>query len=254
MKICPLILHLLFFFLILSGGYIFSLTAEDFLNSDIAVKRSTHEGNLELLSEVSNSLAQNSNQYDVLWEYAALWYTEGQLYAGSRDLKKNCFENEKKYALMAVKLNTDGPDGHFWLGVGIGLWAEANGILDSLFAAGDIVNEMTAVIKLKPDFFRGAAWIIRSKVYDLAPGWPLSLGDKTKAYEDMKKALIYGSDYRFVQITVVEILMNDGRFVEAKEAAENALKLPYDSRIPREEDQTIADLNRYLIIINSSLK
>ncbi|MGA2142025.1 MAG: hypothetical protein ABSG94_06320 [Brevinematales bacterium] len=253
MKLCSLFLFSVFI-LALPGALFYSLTSEDFLNSDIAVMRCTHEGNIGLLEEVSNALLAGTNQYDLLWEYSALWYTEGQLYADKNDAKKSCFANEKRYAMEAVKVNPEGPDAHYWLGVGIGLWAEANGILDSLFAAGDIVNEMTTVIKLRPDFFHGAAWAIRAKVYDLAPGWPLSLGDKTKAYQDIAMALKYGGDYRFVIQTEVEMLMNDGRFAEAKTAAETGLALPYDTRIPVEEDQDIASLKSYLVIINSALR
>ncbi len=247
-------LIILSFCLFYSGRSIYPITIDDFLNSDIGSRRNTHEGNVALLSEVSNEISLDSNKYELFWECSALWYTEGQLYATNRESKKYCFSNVKDNALIAVKLNPSGPEGHYWLGVGYGLWSEANGILDSLFYAGDILNEMTAVIELQPDFFHGEAWAIRAKVYDYAPGWPISIGDKTKAYEDLKMAMKYGSNYRFILQTDVEILMNDGKYKEAREAAEKALTLPYDSRIPKEEDQGIAALSNYLIIINSALK
>ncbi len=233
-------------FLMFSFHYIFSLTSEDFLNSEITKKRNTARGNIELIRTISNEIVHNPGSYDLYWESAALWYTEGQFFSSNIESKKYCFALSRDYALAAVRLNPYGPDGHYWLGVAYALWSEANGILDSLFYVGDIINEMTKVIDLKPDYFHGSAYAIRAKVYDLAPGWPISLGDKEKSELDIRMALMYGNDYRFVLMTYVEILLNDARYEEAKQTALKGLTIPYDRRVPLEEDFMIGKLKRYL--------
>ncbi len=232
----------------------FALTSEDFLNSDMAKKRNSREGNQELILFLSNEIAQNSNSYDLCWEYAALWYSQGDLYETKNEIKKECFRLTKDYALKAVALNPSGPDGHYWLGVGYGLWAEANGILDSLFYADDILNEMTKVIEIETNYFRGSAWAVRAKVYNFAPGWPLSIGDKGKSYQDIKTAISMGGDFRFILVIYIEMLMNDGRLEEAAAEAAKALELPYDMRIPREEDKNIALTKKYLETIKRYIK
>jgi tetratricopeptide (TPR) repeat protein len=245
---------ILFFSVFLFFLNLFPLTTEDFLNMEIIKKRNTHEGNLELLNIISNYMMNDSNNYDLYWESSALWYTEGEFYVSDNESKKECFRIAKDFALNAVRLNPEGPDGHYWLGASYGLWAEANGIFSSLFYAGYIIDEMTAVINLKPDYFRGSAWAIRAEVYDLAPGWPISIGDKQKAEDDIKMALKYGGDFRFVLMIYVEMLLNDGRFSEAKEVAEKALALTYDERVPLEEEDRIEKLKGYLDRTDSVLK
>ncbi len=231
----------------------FCLNTEEFLDEDIAMERNTHEGNIKLLENLSNELSTNSNSYDLNWEYAAILYFEGDIYETNINKRKEYYWKTKDYADRAIALNPNGVDGHFWKATGYGLWSQANGILNSLFCVGTVKDEMTKVIEIKTNFFRGLPWAIRAQTYNFAPGWPLSIGNKEQSYKDIQIALKYGEDYRYVHQIYAEMLMNDGKYAEAKEEIEKSLNMSFDEKIPREEEKTIKGLKIDLEIVNKRL-
>lgn len=235
---------------------VYADVVKDIAESDLAKMRNTKTGALQLLQYLKTELSKNPESYDLNWQYAAMCYFYADYYLpkDEKELKKKLFTLTKKYAQKAVNIKPNGVEGHYWLGVGIGLWSEANGILDSLFNADDVVMEMTKVIQLEPTYFRGTPWIIRAKVYNLAPGWPLSIGDKQKSYEDAKIALQYGSNYRVVYVQYVDILINDKKWNEALKYIEKGLEIPFDQNIPIEEKKSIEQLKNFKKIVEKNIK
>lgn len=249
-KICILIS---LFFILTGVTTVFSTTTDEFLRTDFAKQRNTRETAYKLLAYISNQLVQRPDYDEANWLHAAMLYFIGDYYETNFAKKKELFTMTKDFALKAVQLNPESADAHYWLAVGYGKWSQANGILDSLFYADDIFNEISRTIELRPGFFRGVAFGIRATVLDLAPGWPLSIGNKEMAYQDIKTALQFGPDFRFNYQMYAEILINDGYFEEAKKVIEKGLSLPYDTYYPREEDKIINDLKKDLAIVNSRL-
>ncbi|MGC8771645.1 MAG: hypothetical protein ACP5Q5_10385 [Brevinematia bacterium] len=230
-------------FLLFLVNLSFSATTMDFITNELAALRNTREGIMKLLNILSNDYRTNSNSYDLNWQLSAMTYFYGDYYVNDNETKKRVFETAMKFGKRAVELNPKGPDGHYWLGIAYAKWSEANGILSSLFYADDVLEEMTRTIELQPDFLWGLALAVRSRVYSVAPGWPISVGDRKKAYIDIYQALKYGSTYRLNYKFYAEILIDDGKLKEAKEVIEKALAFPLDKRIPLEEEKTIKELN-----------
>ncbi len=236
--------------LLISFGQIFwGFTTEEFLNEDVAMLRNSREGNIFLLNTLSNELVKNPDSYDLNWEYSAILYFQGDIYENEISKKKEYFLKTKNYAQNAVRLNPSGIDGHFWLATGYGKWSEVNGILNSLFCVGIVRDEMTKVIEIKTNFFRGLPWAIRARAYNFAPGWPISIGNKAQSYFDITNALQFGSDYRYIHQLYAEMLINDGKYKEAEEVIVKALELAFEERIPREEEKTISGLKKDMELI-----
>lgn len=231
----------------------FSMSLFDFLKMDAAQLRTNLAGCLQLQEMISNELVKNPNSDEYYWIYAAMYYFQGDYYESDPAKKKAFFNKTKLYAAKALSINSNSADGHYWLGIGEAKWAEANGILDSLFAAPDIKDEMTKIIKIQPDYFHGIAFAVRAKVYDFAPGWPISVGDKDKAYQDLATAMKYGPDSRIIYQQYAEILMNDNKYIEAKKMIENALALPLDEKFITEDSKCIRDLKTDLEIVKKHL-
>lgn len=234
----------LFLLCVLGIMQLFSMTSADFLTDKKASMRNTAEGSAELIDSMTNELKTSTNSYDIYWQLSAIYYFHGDYYINDRTLKKAFFTQSKDYGLKAVALNPKGVDGHYWLAIAYAKWAESNGILDSLFYADDIVNELTEAINLNPSFLWGLAYAVRAKAYSLAPGWPLSVGNKEYSYRDIQKALEIGPHYRLNMQIYADILRNDGKWKDAVIVMEKALAMPYDERIPKEEDRTISELKR----------
>ncbi|MBN1799398.1 MAG: hypothetical protein JW822_12535 [Spirochaetales bacterium] len=215
---------------------------DDLLSSGLADKRQTEQGLNELLNELKGMLQTDSGDYDALWMYAALNYFYGDFYATEHNTKKRYFTICKDYADKAVRIKRTGVAAHYWLGVGMAKWAEYNGIIYSLFSADDILKEMTIVITLNPNFFKGMPWAIRATVYALAPGG-ISVGDRDKARTDITKALFYGYDYRQTYQLIADIYIAWGEWENAKKMIDVALTFPFNSLMEVEERDCIRKLN-----------
>ncbi|OHD56323.1 MAG: hypothetical protein A2Y33_12000 [Spirochaetes bacterium GWF1_51_8] len=238
---------------VICAGFVSAADVEDIAGSKLAKLRNTLEGTKQLIIELSTALKENPKSYDASWQYAAICYFYGDFYLKDKEAKKKYFTLCKDAAWQATQINPKGIDGHYWLGVGFGMWSEANGILDSLFYADDVASEMTKVIELDPSYFRGTPWMVRAKVYTYAPGWPLSVGDSEKAKADMKMALKYGSDYRVVYVLYSDILMHWGQWDEAMKMIDKGLALPFDKTIPVEEERSLEQLNEYKKKVSAEL-
>jgi hypothetical protein len=225
---------------------------EDILNSGMAEKRDTQAGLFELLKELELKLKANPNDYDTLWMYAALNYFYGDFYATDRETKKRYFTLCKEHADKAVKVNAKGVAGHYWLGVGLAKWAEYNGIIYSLFTADDIMNEMTTVINLNPTYFLGIPWAIRASVYAMAPA-VISVGDKEKAKDDIKKALFYSRNYRATYQIVADIYVYWREWAEADKIIDQALSFPFNPLLKVEDTDCIRKLKELKLKVTKEL-
>lgn len=230
-----------------------AMNTEQFLETDQAKMRNTRSTAFQLLAMISNKMAERPDWDEVNWLHAAMLYFIGDYYETLFEKKKQLFTMTKDYSLKAVRLNDESADAHYWLSVGYAKWSEANGILDSLFYADDILEELNKTIAIRPSLFYGIAWAIRAKVYDFAPGWPLSVGNKERAYQDIRKALEYGPGFRFNYQIYAEILINDGMFEEALKIIEQGLALPLDPMYPREEEKITSELKKDLVIVKNRL-
>lgn len=238
---------------VMGSARLFPTTTEEFLLTPMAQQRNAPETAYQLLAYISNQMVSQPENDEAVWLHAAMLYFIADYYITNFQVKKEIFTMVKNYSFKAVSMNSNSADSHYWLAIGYAKWSEANGILDSLFNVGNVLNELTRTLELRPGFYYGVGFAIRAKVYDLAPGWPLSYGNKEQALKDIQSAFKFGPDFRFNYQLYTEILMNNGRFEEAKRQIEMGLALPYDKKYPREEDKIIAELKKDLVIVNSRL-
>lgn len=171
---------------------------------------------------------QGLADYPGLWQFAKAAYYYGEYSVVNSEQKKIIFTESKEAALKAVTLEPQRPEGHYWLGVAYGAWAEANGVLNSLQLAGTIAEEMTKVLALDPTYHNGSAYMVRGRVYAKAPGWPLSVGDSSKAEADLKQALKYGPVNRKAYRFYAEYLLANGRQAEAATIIKQGLSIAYN--------------------------
>lgn len=167
---------------------------------------------------------QDKSNYEYAWKYCAFARFYGFYFLKDKAKKEKIFEEAKKAGEIAIKLSPNKPEGHYFLGVAYGSWAEEKGIMNSLFLAGPIVEEMTKVISIDPSFRNGSAYMVRGRVYQKAPGWPISIGDPQKAQEDFENAIKYPNKqaYRYY----AEFLISKNKKEKALEIIEKGLSLP----------------------------
>jgi len=113
---------------------------------------------------------------------------------------------------QAIRFAPDSAAAHFYLGVNLGQLARTK-----LFTALGLLDDMEAAwiksIALDPTFEHAAAHRSLGLLYLDAPGWPLSLGSRTKAQRHLQKAAELVPDYPENQICLLEARL---RWGEAK--------------------------------------
>jgi tetratricopeptide (TPR) repeat protein len=108
---------------------------------------------------------------------------------GEKQEKKSArladYDQARTDCAKAVELSSGSADAHFWLGVTLGRWGEAKGILKSLFLVKPIRKEMEQTLALDPT--RGGPHRVLGEILWQVPGF--AGGDKKQALVEFETAV-----------------------------------------------------------------
>ncbi len=186
----------------------------------------------EAIDLLENHLKSNPEDYNTLWRLSRLYYFLGYHLEGKIKKKhiKNYYEKAMNYGKEAVKLNPNGVEGHFWLGVGYGKYGEVRGVLKSLFLVDDIKKEMNEVIELSENYDCGGAYRVLGRLYFKLPGF--AGGSKKKSLMYLKKSKEICPENPLTRIYLADTL----RKLKRKEEAKKELKWVLESKFPEDEE------------------
>lgn len=162
------------------------------------------------------------NSYEANWRLAKFSYylathTEGEY----RDRALRDGINAGK---MAVQLQPDKPDGHFWLGANYGGALESGSF--GLASIGDVRQEMDTVLKIDEGYQNGSAYMVLGLVDLKAPG--IAGGDRQRAVTEMERGLQFGKTNAFLRLHLAEAYQAVGRTPDAREQLNAILSLTPD--------------------------
>ena len=107
-------------------------------------------------------------------------------------------EKRRKVAMGAVKLARklardypNDPEPAFWEPVFLGFYALSVGVLNALQYLPQYQARLKWLLKHRPDYFYGGAYLLLARLYMKAPPFPISIGDLDKAFEYLEKARPY---------------------------------------------------------------
>jgi Tfp pilus assembly protein PilF len=126
---------------------------------------------------------------------------------------------------VAVQLQSEKPDGHFWLGANYGGAAEESSI-QGLSTVDDIKNEMETVLRIDEGYQNGSAYMVLGLVYLNAPS--LAGGDPKKAVEVMEQGRKYGEPNAFYHLNLAKAYLKVGRKEDARKEVEAVLSMTPD--------------------------
>ena len=166
--------------------------------------------------------AENPTNYELAWRVAQYNYYLGSHTSDDTEQEK-AFHDGIEAGKLAVKLNNDRPEGHFWLGANYGGNAEIS-TLASLAEIEDIKREMEAVLKIDESFQSGSAYMALGQVYLKAPR--ILGGDVSKAIDYFQKGLKFGPNNALLRLRLAQA------YAEAQRAedARRELKTLFDSQ------------------------
>lgn len=174
------------------------------------------------IDKLESILADEPDNGTALWVMA-----KAKLYLGDRvekDKRLEIYESGKEFAEQATEIATNSADAYYWLAALTGRVGQTKGILNSLFMIGPLKEALDSAIELDADF--ADPYFAMSQLYQQAPGWPLSLGNKDLALEYAEKAVELDPGDPEFQVQLARVLVDHKRHDEALELLEIALESP----------------------------
>ena len=162
------------------------------------------------------------NSYEANWRLAKFSYylarhTDGEY----RDRALRAGIDAGK---VAVQLQADKPDGHFWLGANYGGALESGSL--GLASLGDVRKEMDTVLKIDEGYQDGSAYMVLGLVDLKAP--KIVGGDKQRAVTEMERGLQFGKANAFLRLHLAEAYQAVGRTADAREQLNTILSMTPD--------------------------
>lgn len=142
-----------------------------------------------LMEKALPSAGTNQEKAEIYWRMAKfqLNITDDEEDAGTaKEVLLEMFTQGSDYATMAIELYPSA-DSYYWRSSNIGRWGETKGILDSLFKAGPMKEDLLKVIEY--DTMYADAWYVFSRLYLKLPGWPISFGNAPFAVSFARRAI-----------------------------------------------------------------
>jgi tetratricopeptide (TPR) repeat protein len=136
--------------------------------------------------EWTGRFAQDKTNSETAWRFARTCFQRADF--SINDTQRAAFaELGIAASKHAIKLDTNSAAGYFYLGVNLGQLARTK-----LFSALGLLDEMEVAweksIALDPKFHYAAADRSLGLLYLDAPGWPISLGSRSKARKHLQQA------------------------------------------------------------------
>ncbi len=182
-------------------------------------ERELDEGNMETAHEELVELIEEDENCG--WAYgllAEIYYWMGE----TADAEDKLFYYEKgvEWGEQGVEAEKDSLEANFWLAVNYGSYGNEKGIMKSLSLISPIKNLAEKVIELDESYFYGGAWRVLGRLYNKAPGFPISIGDNKKALECLEKALEFGPKFYLNHLFIAELYISTRKKDEAREHLE----------------------------------
>jgi tetratricopeptide (TPR) repeat protein len=177
-------------------------------NADQQYERREETGYAQkAIEEYSKALALDPNLYDAAWKLAkAYWYFGNH---SQKDEKAALYQKGIDAAKKAIAIAPNKCEGHFWLGVNYGLFAESQGMFKALGLINPIKDEMNKAMDINEDCECGGPQRVLGRLYAKAP-W-FKGGSKSKAIEFLKKSMELCPNDTQTRLFLVEIYLDQGK-------------------------------------------
>lgn len=178
--------------------------------------------------------------YEIAWKLARANYYLGA-HTDDDSEREAAFREGIEAGKMAVQLQDNKPEGHFWLGANYGGDAE-HSTLAGLANLEDIRSQMERVIQIDESYEAGSAYLGLGQLYLRAP--KVLGGDTQKAIEYFEKGLKVGSDNALLRVNLAEAYHQAKRESDARKQIDFILKMNPDLDHRAEYDEAVREAKK----------
>lgn len=165
-------------------------------NSPAAFARRMYEaGRTRLALEPTNS--------EAAWRFGMACFEWAD--HATNDLQKASIANEGILACRQLIIRDPTlAQGHYYLALNLGRLADTKRNLAALKMVGEMESEFKLAAGMKPDLDYSGPDRGLGNLYKEAPGWPVSVGSKSKARLNLKKAVSQSPEFPENQLCLIE--------------------------------------------------
>jgi tetratricopeptide (TPR) repeat protein len=145
---------------------------------------------------------------------------------------------------QAVALGPNRPEGHFWLGVNLGLEAEQRSLIRGLMMLDSIRKELEIVVRLDPDYEEAGGQRTLARLDYRAPFY--KGGDKLRSIQLLEDVLKRYPHNSLAQLYLADSYLALGRRQEARQQLEVILNLCPDPEYGPEQEENQAEARQRL--------
>ena len=188
------------------------------------------------------ALTTDPGNYEAAWKLSKFNYYLAS-HTDDKKERSDAFRAGVDAGKIAVALQNEKPDGHFWLGANYGGAAE-NSTLEGLSTVNEIREEMNTVLRLDQGYQNGSAYMVLGLIDLNAPG--ILGGDPKKAVSEMEKGLPFGEPNAFLHLHLAEAYKKVGRDNDARKQLNIILSMTPDPNYLPEHKEASNDAQKLL--------
>ena len=221
-------------------------------NIDVAAKIKEAEvlyeqrDDLTKLRKAVSTLAQVRNpekrNYEVEWKYAEYNFFLGNRTDDEKESEK-AFKDGEEAGKIALNLEPNKPDGHFWYAVNLGEQAQKSPLTVGITSVDTIKDEMKKVIELQPDYQGATPFDVLGRI-ELATS--ITGGKPEKAIEYLQKGIEIEKNNSYLHLHLGEAYLAVGREADAKKELEYVLNMKPDPKYLPEYEETVKETKKLL--------
>lgn len=198
------------------------------------------------LREAVNLIAKvrdpNKRDFDIEWSYARYNYFLGRRSGDDAESEK-AFTAGKDAARIALNLNADRPEGHFWYAANLGELCKRSPITVGLRNVGEVREEMNKVIQIDPGFQGATAYDVLAQI-ELATR--IKDGSAEKAVEYLKKAIELEKENANLHLHLAEAYLALNQDGEAKKQLDYVLSMKPSTQYLPEHNDAVEEAKKLL--------
>lgn len=198
-------------------------------------ERELAEDNLDWAEDALATLLEKDSNCS--WAYglvSEVYYWRGEVAPAGEKL--DLFKDGVDFGEQGIALDQNCLEANFWLAVNYGFYGQEKGIMQSLALINPMRECLERAIQLDESYFYGGPWRALGRLYNKAPGWPLSCGNTGKALECLAKAVSFGPRFYLNRIYLAEAFLSANKKPEAREQLNWIINAPLSPNHEREDE------------------
>lgn len=158
------------------------------------------------------------------WEFGRATFDLAE-FAHNKQERETLAQEGIEACRLAISLQPDLAAAHYYLGMNLGQLARVR-LLRGLRIVAEMERAFETTLELDPRFDHAGAERNLGLLYHHAPGWPISVGNKSKGRQHLERAVQLSPDYPDNRLSLAEALWDTNRreaFLQEVRALETLL-------------------------------